>query len=479
MLSVAVWLISLLGVHCTDSHGTGRGLARGLGEAVTPMPKKEECPECVFGRWSCGGSCSPSPAKFSTDFRPGLSKGCFEEAITDTHTVSFDADLWCKYGGYPAGPPGTGVVVCDNMTDIDVLRFPFDMLGGCTPQSFAAEDLFSENCSWTCKRHVFPHVRCIWGFDAKGWFQSVDGTFEMCWLRQDCILGAKVTDVACRPAPFGKQGDSTQLDRARVRLAAARAKHVSNVDSENTERSSNESSDTFKKAERRRQESELDLATLVERMNLMLAPLSQNVSTVNFSAEELLATDAHRRLVGEQLKEFLEELSRVIDGTQVSSTAHIAASQELEALYALYLEIQGSLETSEKVQNLLEADKKELEDKQGKEEEEDDNMLGTIGIVIAIGVIVVIACGAAVYLCHTLSQKPPAITHNMEGQVASDGGVMVVGRPVNVDSAERPPGSGVPPGGGKGGGNDKLRGAGNPSDVDPGAPPPRAPKNAW
>lgn len=452
------------------------------------MPTQEECPECVFGRWSCEASCSPGTDfnSLSTNFTyHATESSCFEQVPLGTHKISVDTDLFCYFGGFMtvSGPNGEETLGCNNMRSYSLYGA---FIRDCVPQSFAALDLLSEQCSWVCKRVMYPTIRCAWSFDPQGWFTQVGATMDMCWLRKSCIHGRVVTDAACRPVPSWSRDNSTQLERARMRLAAVRTKHLANgnrLKEAEQQFGSNVSAEAAE-ARLRRAESEVELVIVVEGMNVMIASLRQETSSQNLSAVDLLATEAHRQLVGEHLGAFLSELSLVLDETQDSSAAHNAAAQELEVTHTLYREIQSELERSKEqqldseekqssLQLSLDASKEKMEEEERKKEKEKSKNSALV-IVIAV-LCVLLFCGAlaAGYICYAMSSKPPVIHGNMEGQVASDGGVMVVGRPVNADSVERPPGR---PPGGKVGANDPLRAAGSPSKVGSGAPPP---KKAW
>merc|ERR1719189_2886880 len=115
---------------------------------------------------------------------------------------------------------------------------------------------------------------------------------DTCWLKKHCIHGIVVTDAACRPEPSWSQHNSTQLERATVRLAAARTKHLANGESlKRAENQFNETSDEVATARLRHAESEVELTLVVEGMNVIIATVRQETSGQNLTAEDFLATE--------------------------------------------------------------------------------------------------------------------------------------------------------------------------------------------
>lgn len=85
-----------------------------------------------------------------------------------------------------------------------------------------------------------------------------------------------------------------------------------------------------------------------------------------------------------------------------------------------------------------------LTKQQEEQEKKEAANLALVIVAVVLGLLLLAALGAGWYACTNMSSKP-AISSSVEGQVASDGGVMVVGRPVDASAGSSaghsPPGN--------------------------------------
>jgi len=328
-------------------------------EQDTPMPTREECPECAFGKWDCHRSCTGQEdfGRLDTDFTY-KAQDCIEEIPTGDNAVQVDLDIKCIYGFLP--------LECDNMH-----RYRFDgvsFVEDCTPTTPLAADLLNETCSWVCKRGDSPTARCKWHFDPNGQLSTVGaaGTqlLDMCWVGKSCQNGEVIAEAACRPtAPF---------------------EH------------------------------------------------------------------------------------KVIEGWNASWNATLEETKQdhSEASQSLMQEIEKLKRSNQEAQQ---------KSKEKEEDKEDAEKKNTVLIVVVV-VVLVLSCVLIIgggFMINKLLLKPSSATAvPFESQVAADGGVMVVGRPVGNEQ----PGNAPTPGkGGKEKGDKEPLRAGAAGKADPPSPP----KTAW
>lgn len=319
----------------------------------------------------------------------------------------------------------------------------------------------------------------------------------MCWITQSCRgqlvdgewEGNIIAEAACRPTPFwtgNANSPVTQLSDARTRLDRSKHDHLQAVALLNAalerynsvENASN--LDELGRARIKSNETEQALAQVMSDLNGMLGLLQSG----NSNASTDLATEALRVLVEQQLGALVAELSLTMTELDVSSAAHKAAEQELAVVRAELERLSNLTNTTQPAavvlddsreekgmsfQERLEYERKhkELQDSRKDEETKSTVLIVIVAIILLLSCIAIAAGG---YVINNLRNKPMPT----EGQIASDGGVMVVGRPIGADGSSPP----APPGGkGKsakeGFSNEPLRKAGKADG------PPSPAKTAW
>lgn len=330
-------------------------------------------------------------------------------------------------------------------------------------------------------------------------------------MKKTCVDGQVRTDAVCRPIALFSQANTTvaKLERARLQLKSAREQH-DQAPSASTEQ---------------------ELSAVILLINSMLPSLVEDTSLGDGTAAELHATEALRQEALDQLSSLVAELRLALGQLEVNTEIYNDTESELRRaeisfqtmqteLVTLQLQLAGLIsnstttsnditnDTNSEMQDLQQAIeeykarqaelelqmRKRLEEQERKNAEKESTNVWLILVLVLLIACCIGTVFAAIFAVQRSKDTTPVVdVLDMEGHVASDGGVMVVGRPVADSGGPAGRGGGAPGQGGsekgdlKGGktassdekadlkgGAEKLRSAGLGKDGS--APPPKA---AW
>mmetsp|Transcript_78524 Transcript_78524/g.163145 ORF Transcript_78524/g.163145 Transcript_78524/m.163145 type:complete len:519 (-) Transcript_78524:342-1898(-) len=419
-----------------------------IGNVLSAPPSRAECLECLFGTWTCPTkACNTDTSlqsAMSTNFTYQAA-GCWEETVPGLHTLNVDLDVWCLL------PEQKSDLTCSTMSS-----FSFNglaMLNGCLPTSTAAKELVSEASSWLCKDDE-PNARCTWHFDPEGYYTSLGGNLESCWMTPVCRGSVVEVDVVCRPDGTWHSTDNlaTQLQRARAALTSSQGSHDSAIAVLNSiiESSSNDEAAGIALNTILNQTKE-GLAEVVDRLSATLGSINSALSSMNLTAD----SGAADQLVFQELSAVTEQLRIALSTVESTEAAYESTKQELGNLQASYATLQKQLTisqlevsslTSENTNLLAEVEdyKTKLAEAEARvaaanDDDTDDRMLtgaavaflvvSIVALLLFFATIIAAACVIGIYRTRLKAAEEQAA-------LIDAGGLLVVGRPIEETQPE-------------------------------------------
>lgn len=443
--------------------------AASLAVVVRAIPTQATCPECAFGTWGCPRrACSASDQlqALSTNFTYAAG-GCWSEVPANSRTLNIDIDIWCSID-----ETARTRLTCDTMHS-----FYFDgiaILEGCMPKTTVADQLVRETCAWVCTGGR-PIARCSWEFDRQGYYTAIGGGLETCWLKSVCRGGYVEVDAACKPSALWNQANNTaaELQRARAELEAVRRTHgLAQAELLGVLGTNSATPEQVKAAWAHKNATEEALAEVVQRLGDALGSVGVTLnSTTSRSDAGFL-----RQQVSQQLGALTSELEAALASVATSSAAYLATKQELDKVKQSFTNVNQSLESTRKEVSVLNESRKQLLsdlqtsqsqlDRANAEREADRKAIDrertvflAITIVVVTVLVLIIAGTACICFRYQQQWKTAVATAQLGGPaVVSNGGLMVVGRPVEVPGAVPACGKGA----GNGADSELRRAAGGP-----------------
>lgn len=412
-----------------------------------PLPTKENCPECAFGKWSCPlYACTRGAALpvLTTNFTYQADK-CWKEIPLDGRTLQLDVDITCHE---------PDVLSCDTMSNY--VFAGVEMFSYCQAKSETALQLATETCGWACKDDRVV-ARCTWSFDPRGDFFGNGSHLESCWLHKVCTSVGLEVHGACRPNAIWLQAGSTAAELAKTRHAVTQAevKYAEALSLLRQLIKSDGSTNQLTAAQLTKNNTEEELISLI--MALGAIQETANDDSIMGDTGGDVAREVLKQQVGQQLAHVITDLSQLLAQLEDSTRAHAATSAELDRARAAYGLVSGSLRESEEDANTAKQGNTVLAQENVRLEEKNTSLKTVLIICLAALVVVVIACGAFLYMYRRnmlTAVKEARTTHQFPvgpAMAGANGDLMVVGRPVPADGsvAAGPVGGGPTPTKGK------------------------------